>query len=342
MELQLNNLLIHELEKEADSADAQVFLTETPVPAGELSQALVERLHETFIQKEDILQGYLSAPEDALFPGAFRVLSEKNFEEEAFIHFSRDTMNALQLSLQKVIGAKGGYLVYADYEVFGARMIGIFLVRDTEGLLFRKDRQEETFQVDTVTYLNTDKLAMACRIHVEKYRAGQTRCLEIIKHARSQKEISEYFLNWIGLDRPESSKEMTSTFLQVVEELPLPVDQQSGEVMPEHRFHQEVYNFAMSNPQKTIHLDEFNEHFYGDDRRTQQYLEDNEVPLDQEFRFDRNTMRKLYYFRSSAEGISLSFNRDHLSNGQVVVDGDKVEIKSPELAKKLMEMLAKG
>lgn len=339
MDFHLHKLLIHELEKTSDMADAQVFLSESALLIGEQESELIEKLDNTFVQKADTIYGYFSPPEDALFPGYFRILTEEQFGEEAFVNFSRDTMNALQLALQGVIGAKGGYLVYADYQVVETRLISIFLLRDREGLVFRKDENGQNFQLNTVTYLNTDKLAMACRIHVDKYLQGQERCLEVIKHAKSQKEISEYFLNWIGLDRPETSKNLTETFLQVVEELPLPVEVDSGEPMAEHKFREEVVNFALRSPQKTIKIDEFDQHFYGEEQKTRQYLQEHQVELDPEFRFDKRMVKQLYYFRAAAEGISLGFTRDHLQNGQVIIEDDKIEIRCEELALKLLELI---
>ena len=136
----IHRLAIHELEKAADESGARVFLSSQCTPIDEEAQALVDKLHDTFVRKSDTLQGYLSPPEDALFPGYFQLLLENGLEQaDAFLNFTRDTMNALQLSLQGVLGAKGGYLVYADYtdEATQERAIGIFLVRDTDGLSFQ-------------------------------------------------------------------------------------------------------------------------------------------------------------------------------------------------------------
>ncbi|MCB0585038.1 MAG: nucleoid-associated protein, partial [Phaeodactylibacter sp.] len=264
-EILVHHLIIHELEKEPEHIEARLFLAEAATPLDSRADLLVEKLNHTFLQKEDILHGYLSAPGDALFPGYFQHLVDEQLTEEAFIAFSRDTMNALQLNLQGVVGAKGGYLVYALYEVENTRMLGLFLVRDTEGLAFRKEGEDAAaFLLDTVTYLNTDKLAMACRIHINRFEEGQGRFVELIKHARSQKEISEYFVNWIGLERPESSKTLTQSFLQMVEELPMPVDESTGEKMEEGRFREKVLNFAMQSPQKTINLEHFGQELYGD------------------------------------------------------------------------------
>ncbi len=335
----LRHLIIHELEKEPEHSEARLFLAEATTPPDSRADTLVEKLNRTFLQKEDILHAYLSPPGDALFPGYFQHLVDEGFTEAAFIAFSRDTMNALQLSLQGIVGAKGGYLVYALYEVDNTRLLGVFLVRDTEGIAFHKEEDALAFLLHNVTYLNTDRLAMACRIHINRFEEGRGRYVELIKHARSQKEISEYFIHWIGLERPESSKALTQNFLQMVEQLPLPVDETTGETMEEGRFREKVLHFAMQSPQKTINLEQFGQELYGDPEATRPYLQNEEPGLDKEFRFDSNTMRRFYNYKASAEGIYLYFNRNHLNHAQVRVEGDAVVINSPELAEQIMDIL---
>lgn len=337
MEFQLQQLIIHELSKEADSPEASLFLSQEPLEIDEKSHQLVEKLNDIFDQKSDTLQGFFSAPEDALFPGYFQDLVEKNFDTAAFIHFSKESMQALQLSLQGVTGAKGGYLVYTLYEIFGVQLLGIFLIRDTEGIVFEKE--EDLFSINPITYLNTDKLAMAGRIDINKFKSGNARCLELIKHTKSQKTISEYFINWIGLDQPESSRQLTKTFLNLVEELPLPKMPESEQVMSETEFKEEVMNFAMSRPHKTIKLEEFDQEFYGTEGTAKSFIQENEIPLEQEFRFDQNTIRRFFNYRASSDGITLHFNQKHISSGMIILEDDRIIIKSDVLLEKFWKQM---
>ena len=339
MEFIIDQIVIHELIKEADANEAQLFLSQAPLPIDERSEELIEKLNLNFEQKNDTLQAYLSSPEDALFPGYFQVVAEQHFEAEAFMNFTKETMQALRLSLHGVTGAKGGYLVYSKYTFFDNEFLGIFLIRDTEGVVFDKSDEIGRFAINPITYLNTEKLAMAGRINISRFKAGNERCLELIKYAKSQKSISEYFQNWIGLDRPESSKELTQTFLEVVNELPLPLKEESNEKMEEAEFRAEVLNFAMSHPHKTISIEQFDKTFYDGQGTTQQLIEEQGVELDDTFRFDQGAMKKYYNYRASADGISLNFNHGHYKRHQIEIEGDSVVIRSEALVQKLLEQL---
>ena len=339
MELIVDQIVVHELIKEADANDATLFLTDATLPIDDRSELLIEKLNLTFEQKSDTLQGYLSSPEDALFPGYFQQWMDAQGGEEAFLSFSRETMQALQLSLQGITGAKGGYLVFTSYTFFENEFLGIFLIRDTEGVVFDKKNEAGRFEISPITYLNTEKLAMAGRINLTHFRQGNQRCLELIKYAKSQKSISEYFQNWIGLDRPESSRALTHTFLEVVNELPLPLKEDSNQPMQEEEFRAEVLNFAMSNPHKTISIEQFDKEFYGAEQTVQKLFEDQGVEMEDSFRFDQRAVKNYYHYRAGAEGISLSFNHGHYKSGQIEIDGDQIIIRSEALMEKILAQL---
>ncbi len=339
MDLYVDKIVIHELEKAAESGEVQLFLSDQLLKVNQQSENLIKTLNETFVSKSDLLNGSLCTPEDALFPGHLQVLVESDYSNDGFLEFSKNTMRNLQESLQDVIGAKGGYLVFAEYEHFENKILGIFLVRDKEGVLFRKDEESHTFQLDSIRHLDTDRLAMACRISLDKFQQNSGRFVELIKHAKSQKEISEYFIKWIGLDQPQSSKSITQTFMNVIDQLPLPIDQDTGQPMEEEQFHNQVMAYAVQSPEKKVALDKFDTHFYGAEPMVQNYLKDNHIELDQEFRVDKGTMKKHYTYRASAEGISVSFSKNDYVTGRVSIKGENLVIDCPQLIDKIMDML---
>ncbi|MEZ4987647.1 MAG: nucleoid-associated protein [Saprospiraceae bacterium] len=102
----LHHLAIHELIKQPDQTEAVLRLSDRLLPADEKAVQLVGKLHKTFSSKNEVLSGVLAPPEDALFPGYFQVMQESRFAESAFLQFSRETMQALQLGLQGVTAPK--------------------------------------------------------------------------------------------------------------------------------------------------------------------------------------------------------------------------------------------
>ncbi len=339
MDIYIEKIIIHELDKEADSGDTQLFLSDRTIPLNNKSDNLVRVLNDTFVSKSDLLHGSLSSPEDALFPGHLQLLAEADYSEEAFITFSKDTMQTLQQDLEGSIGAKGGYFVYTLFEHGGNRILSIYLVRDTQGIVFLKNEDRKSFELTDITHVDTSKLAMACRIQLQKFQTNSGRFVDLIRHGSNQKVIAEYFTNWVGLDEPQSSKAMTETFLHVVDKLPLPISHDTGQPMEEEEFRNEVRAFATQSPQKTIELDKFDQHFYGEESVVQNYLKDNHIPLDNEVRVDKGTLKKHYTYRASADGVSVSFSKSDYASGRVSIKGDNLVIDCPELIDKIMLML---
>ncbi|MEL6141852.1 MAG: nucleoid-associated protein [Bacteroidota bacterium] len=335
-ELILHRLIVHELRKAPEEKDASLILSDNPLTVDDNAIELVAKLDEMFERKPDLLQGYLASPEESLFPGFYQVWLEEGQQRDGFIQFSQETMRALQLSLTGVVGAKGGYLLYADYTIDEQRLLGMFLIRDKAGLIFQTRDDQVGFELDTTTFLDIDHLAMACRV-----LNGPGRNVQLIRHARTQSKISQYFVDWVGLQRAESSTELTQTFLDAVDHLPLPKDPESGFAMEEADFKRSLIQFAAKSPQQTIQVDHFDEHFYGNEKPLRAYLQEENLPLDDGFRIDRRAMRRQFYLRASHQGISLSLNKDHLSSGLVdinEVDG-KITINSLELAQFLLDQM---
>lgn len=338
MDFRLHHIAIHELVKTTDSSEATLLLSEALLAKDEKAEQLVQRLHQTLAKKNDILQAYLGTPEDGLFPAYYTILEEQGFEADAFLQFTKDSMQALQLTLQGVMGAKGGYIVFSYYSLNERPFINISLLRDVDGLVFSNEETTQ-FTLHATTYLEIDRLAMACSIHIGSSASGRTE-VELIKHAKTQKDISAYFLNWLSIEETIDSKEMTSNFLEAVSALPLPIDEETGEEMDKGEFREQVAEFAMKSPSKTINIPAFEETFYSDKGQPiQEYFEENEMDVNQEFRFDRGAVREYEFHKLKGQGLYFGCKHAFLLSGKVSVQHDQIIIDDEDLAAQLMDIL---
>lgn len=330
----VHNLIVHELKKQPESAETELLLSKDPLPITEQSIELIGRLDQIFERKNDLLQGFLAEPDESLFPAYYETWLMEGRNREHFITFSNDTMKVLQQSLNGVIGAKGGYLLYADYTMEEQRMLGIFLIRDTQGLIFVEDEQDEALKLTTTQYLDVDHMAMAVRL-----LAGSGRNVQMIRHARTQSSISQYFTEWVGLDRPETSAELTQNFLEMVEELPVPKDRETGFAMNEGDFEKALVKYAAKQPQQTIRAKEFDEFFYGNEKPLQDMLVDGDGVLDEGFRVDKRSLRKQFYLKAGFGGMSITCTKDHFRADQIHIDEQTgtITITNQELASLLLD-----
>jgi nucleoid-associated protein YejK len=330
----VHNLIVHELKKQPESSEAELLLSKAPLHITEQSIELIGRLDQIFERKNDLLQGFLAGPDESLFPAYYETWLMEGRDREHFLTFSNDTMVVLQQSLQGVTGAKGGYLLYADYTMEEQRMLGIFLIRETPGMIFVADEAGEALKLTTTQYLDVDHMAMAVRL-----LAGKGRNVQMIRHARTQSSISQYFTDWVGLDRPETSAELTQNFLEMVEELPVPKDRENGFAMNEGDFEKALVKYAAKQPQQTIRAKEFDEFFYGNEKPLQDMLAEGDGTLDEGFRVDKRSLRKQFYLKAGFGGMSLSCTKDHFRDGNINVDETTgtITITNPELASLLLD-----
>ena len=333
-QLIVHHLIVHELKKQPELAEADLLLSSQPLAITEQAIDLIGRLDQTFERKSDLLQGFLVAPDEGLFPAYYQNWLEEGRNRPGFVTFSQSAMDVLKDNLQGVTGAKGGYLLFADYTMEEQRMLGIYMIRNTEGMVFVDDEEQDALRLQTTAYLDIQNMAMAVRL-----LAGKGRNVQMIRHARTQSSISQYFTDWVGIDRAETSSELTYNFLEMVEELPVPKDRETGFAMNDGDFEKALVKYAAKAPQQTIRVEDFDAHFYGNDKPLQEMLAEQNSPIDQGFRVDRRALRNQFYLRAGVGGISITCTKDHFRNGQVHIDeaSGKITIDSEELASLLLD-----
>ncbi len=307
--MNITKIIIHELIKEVNRMSAKTDLSQHLLPINEDSTKLIEKLNNSY-NKDNVTYAVFENSQDKVFPASFNSYVESAKEESDFNSFTSLTLNTLRDQISNVNLAKGGFFIYSEYSANGYDFIGIYLIRDTEGILFRKNESESMFQIDTINYLNTDKLAMGCRINITKFKNADGKYITFIKN--KQKDISDYFINWISAYQPESSTEFTNALYQIANSIPRPINDNNIE-MSIDEFRKSIYDFIYSEPQKIINLNNLSRHFYPDDELLfKRKADEMNIEIDTEFRADRRSLKKFIRVEINADGIHLRFSRGEL------------------------------
>lgn len=299
----LHKLIVHELVKESGSRDTEMITSTDLLPIDNNAIELVESLLQSY-QGDKILNARFDESPGRNFPPTFINYKNGPRTDENFIEFTTDVTGHLETIIQSVNLAKGGYLLFSEYSNNGIDLFAIFLIRDVEGKIL--ERRDETFGIGTVEYLDTNHLAMACRIN-EGRMTTEENYLSFTQ--KRQQEVSDYFTEWISVLQMQSSTEFTKSLYDILNSVDPPLNEETNERFTVDDVRNMVYDTAKANPQKVINLQVIGAQIYGDPNILTDYAEENDIAIDTEFRFDKRELGKYVRLSVNKDGINLKISR---------------------------------
>lgn len=331
--MNIHRIIVHEVKKEANRKDTKIVLSDQLIPISTESKRLVETLSKSY-NSDKITYGIFDLTSSSYFPTRYNVYeSITSKKDNDFIELTKDQISGIKSFISQKNFAKGGYFLFTEYEVNGTPFYGIFLLRDTAGNTLK--RVGNTFEVDSVEYLDTNHLAMAFRLNKDNYKGQIGNYISFTK--RNQPDVSEYFTDWICATKLESSTEFTNKLYNIINSIPLPKNPDTNIEYTIDEVRNMVYDHARSNAQKNINLKSLSEHIYGDENIIQDFATTNVIEIDTEFRFDRNALKKFVQLSINVDGIKLKFSRGDFGSKVRIAEGESnaIIIESEEFAKKL-------
>jgi nucleoid-associated protein len=341
--MEVQHIVVHYLIKNEKEQKAEIDLSRNLLKLDQMSLDLVEQLDASYRRKV-ITYAVFDEADGRVFPREFQKYIEC-VEPGAFLQFSRATAVDLARRIENISLAKGGFLVYARYRVNDRNYLAIYLIRDTTGMLFKKDETLAAYTINPIQHLDLDKLAMACRVDIGTYLAQNGRYLSFIK--KNLSDISEYFINWVSATGRENNKIITKTFYDLINLAELPKDADGLEI-PREEFRTRIHDYVMSVPAPVVNLRDLSKRFYADEEYLAKVAIKNNITPDTEFQADNIMMKKFIRIDLEADGLHLRFRRDaypwkiHFdANNKNVVIIDSAKFAG-ELRKELMQNGAKA
>lgn len=304
----LHKIVIHELKKESESNEVELILSDDLIPNDEDSAALIVALSASY-KSDKILYAIFDDSEGRYFPEKFNIYRDSARENQNFIDFSRQVIGNLETLIAPVTFATGGYFIFAEYSENGNNFIAIFLIRDVEGKILNKTAN--SFAIQTVEYIDTKNLAMACRINENRINSNDINYLSFTQ--LRQQEVSEYFKTWISIKQLESSAEYTKTLYSIISQIETPKNPETNIQYDLQTFRDLVYDYVSKNPNKTVNIKHLSEYFYKEEDKISNYAIQNNLSIDTEFRYNGTQLKKFVKVEINRDGINLKFSRGALN-----------------------------
>ncbi|MCA6477862.1 MAG: nucleoid-associated protein [Chitinophagaceae bacterium] len=332
----LQRIIVHELRKNSGTQSTNLNVSNNLLPVDNQAIELIDTLLKSY-SGDKILYAEFDNNPGRYFPERFTNYCNSHRSDEDYIQFTIDLIGNLETIIKNKVLAKGGYLVFAEYVANGITFNAIFLIRDTEGKVI--DKTTNSFEIKKVEYLDTNHLAMACKINESKKAAGEQNYLSFTK--LKQLNLSDYFTDWICVLQLESSTEFTNSLYRIINNLPFPINPETNRNLSIDEVRNMVYANATSNVQRNINIKILSEQIYGDENVIPNYAEDNQISIDTEFRYDAKVLRKFIQINVIKDGINLKFSRGDSETKVRLSDEDPnlVIIESEQFANALREQL---
>jgi nucleoid-associated protein len=331
--MRVNHLIIHNLKKEQQQKAELIISREALDPGDSKAVSLIEELNARY--KNNIVHGVFSAQsgESDNFQKEFDgyLKNKKPPANKRFFEMSQKTINLLYSRIDSIQAAKGGYILFADYQPRdGLRYFSVFLIRDITGKVFELNKN--TIIVEEIIHADTANLAMACRINVEKYQSflpeGGGTYLGFI--SVKQSETSGYFIDWIGAERRKKNAEDSQNLVAIITKMDPPADE-DGKPVSREEFHRQAHDAIKAFGKREVNVNSLSMTIFGDESKIMEYAEQNGIEMSTEFFPNERILRRLIVHSAKGDNIDLryppsSFNKkiriDKTNPNIIIIDSE--------------------
>lgn len=332
MTLAIQRIIVHYLDKKERSTSAKIDFSSELLSINDFAEQLITELHASISASSSIKNASFKSEETNIFTNTLsKYLEESN--DENFINFSK-SLELLREKVENESLAKGGYYLFADYEIDSNRYLSVILLRKKAGINIFKDG--EVYKLDGAENINIDKIAMAARLNYNIFKSSETdrKYLAVIT-TQSDGEVSEYFKNWILAAGMIKNAVNTDRLISLIKTIDLPLDEEGKEIS-RNDFKKQAYDFVNSKKGRRVNIYDLGEHFYGEDSKTafKDFADAHNIIIDPEFKIG-SKWKNLISIRVSVPGISLNVDFDKINENDVDIKEDHIVIRSKELAAKI-------
>jgi nucleoid-associated protein len=328
--MQLTKAVIHLIDKE-QGTNPRLDKSSATLSIDANSVELAERLNEAFKRDEKVLKTEFVETKN-VFQTNIEIFS-RDSSTENFMEFTKRSLDRMGDLMSGNNFATGGYFVYMEYKYRNTNYLAVFMVRDSEEIIFKKT-DSNNYTVNTTTIVDTSKLAMAVRVNYLGFINNQKRYLHYTKRQQHQ---SDYFIRWIEADMAEKSIDDTKALLKIIDSLDttdLPVKPESGERYSSEEFRNHLYDFINSSG-RLVRVRDLSRTFWDNENFLSEKAEDFNIDINGEFQAALSILKQLKKYELKSGKIKISFSKADKDRGRVRRgDNNQIIIDSEEIRRK--------
>ena len=326
--MKINNAIIHWVQKDAHKKSTlQKRVSELKID--ESVTNFVNNVRANYI-KTAKTYGIFNENEDS-YPFQKFVRSYLDSEKE-FVDFSLKSTNHFQVVIDKASSAKGGYLIFINYEVDDNQFLMVLILNDKVG----SGIDRKTLSINDTMNLDVDKLHFVSRLNINKWNTDNNNYITFIKGAKKKGvDYSNYFTDFIGCTDITKPKESTEKLIVAINDYIRENSLEDDAEAIKLKLHS--YCTERRKERKPIDLKQLS--YYLDDENPDDFFSfanQDKYGLSGSFDADQTTLNRLKKYSYRGTKFSISFAREML-NKTIHYDEKKKQL----LITKLPEQLQK-
>ena len=325
--MEISRVTIHQIIKEQGISYTELIESNGLITIGENVQNLIDVLNDSFKKDEKVIRSEFLEEQNS-FQTSLRTFCQET-NNQNFLTFSTDSIRRINDLLTGANLATGGYFVYAEYEYRNRTYVSVFLVRDSEELIFDRGPDDNSFVVNKTTIIDTKKLAMAVRIDKAKLLNNQER---YVHFTFKQADISDYFISWIEVHLSDKNRDDTVSLIKLINGVQdLPNDPTTNARYEPEKFRNHVFDYIQSVG-RVVKIAELSNAFWGNRDFLSNLIDEKDIDINQEFRAVPSVLTRLKKYTLTAGKIRLSFSKSDIDQGRVFPgDGNQIILENPVL-----------
>ena len=210
--IRIQFIIVHKVNKVAHSHDVSIKKAKTTIIPTDKERRFIADLHKSYYERSNPIYGVFDNEKNTIRP-----LLDEYIKDGDFFNFSIKTVDQYKGVIQSSDPATGGYLVICEYnnKDSGINYLLILTTQNKEGFTINED-----LAIESIESIDMSKIDVACLINLTKYKEVKNihdNNDTYLSFVRGNKDITFYFMSFIGCKDKSTAKESSTTLLKALD-----------------------------------------------------------------------------------------------------------------------------
>lgn len=240
-DIEIENIVIHHIKKEAHKDFTKLKCADKLLPKSDKEKFFIADVKKSFSGPGKTYGIFEEKNKSTIFQNLF---IEYNSNDIDFLEFTIELMKFYEKKLQSKPTSSGGYLVFAEYKniINKCKYLLVLAINNKQGYMFNED-----LTLSEIDSIDLSKIDVASLINISqwnKFNEGDVSIDTYLSFRSGLKELSQYFIEFIGCSNKTSKKVGTKKLMIAAEDF---LESKGLDKNTKDRFLEEIKQFCITS-----------------------------------------------------------------------------------------------